>query len=654
MRSLFSSFLVVVVCIADAFLQRKGKGVFGRMFGSSSSSNNKEHHRDSPPNLNSPSQLSLSARSNAEVSSPQSNVSPQLPPSFSPQFPGNAQFTFEAPQSNGNARPPVPQRHSGGLVPGMAEPHEPSRISISSTHSAQEIIVDPQDPSKEPSTRVHNMLQRGSSMSEERSASRRSTAEEARAAPPRASTSFSDDVTGLLDRISHGDPPVGVGIRTQEPETTEHLQVSPDPSRYSQRSGSPLSPANQDNSTLPDAPPVPVPASGKSSASSTQSSRYDDAQATEGTAVIESALADTSETDLVPPPVPVKGEPTIKMVPNNNNNSSSSSRHDDGIVAIEVTQSPNRSTTSLDDLPADEEERAHQLAREFYQGDSAHVSTDKVAIFLGGPKSVNTATLRHYMQHFDMRGSKLDQAFRDLCAKLHLKAESQEIDRIIEGFSARYFDCNPNTVFGTPGVVHTVTAAMLMLNTDLHIAELQKHMSRADFVRNAMRAIQESMPEDLEVHNDSGSLRGVDGTSTAAQSTSSITRLRQPTNSRNASGSLAPASELSSPSSQDLRSRAASSTTVNSFTYSKQWEVEAEAALKEIYSNVRNEKILLPIGSADKSSLSLNSYNRRGIGPLKRSSVKGNSPYNGSGVFAHSDGRLSPTPSYANSIGEVS
>lgn len=612
------------------------------MFGSSSS-NNKDH-RDSPPNLNSPSQLSLSARSNAEVSSPKSNISPQLPSSFSPQFPGNAQFTFESPQSNGNARPPLPQRHSGGLVPGMAEPHEPSRISISSAHSAQEVIVDPQDPGKEPSTRVHNMLQRGAAAAADQERSAR--ADEPKP-PRRASTSFSDDVTGLLDRISHGDPPVGVGIRTQEPETTEHLQVSPDPSRYSQRSASPYggdkSPSNQDNSTLPDAAPVPV--SGKSSSSSTQSSRYDDAQAAEGTAVIESALADNSDTDLVPPPVPVKGEPTIKMVP--------SPRHDDGI-AIEVTQSPNHSTTSLDDLPADDEERAHQLAREFYQGDAAHVSTDKVAIFLGGPKAVNTATLRHYMQHFDMRGSKLDQAFRDLCAKLHLKAESQEIDRIIEGFSARYYDCNPNTVFGNPGVVHTVTAAMLMLNTDLHIAELQKHMSRADFVRNAMRAIQESMPEDLEVHNDSGSLRGVDGTSTAAQSTTSITRLRQPANSRNASGTLAPASELSSPSSQDLRSRAASSTTVNSFTYSKQWEVEAEAALKEIYSNVRNEKILLPIGAADKSSLSLNSYNRRGIGPLKRSSVKGNSPYNGSGVFSHSDGRLSPTPSYANSIGEVS
>ena len=48
------------------------------------------------------------------------------------------------------------------------------------------------------------------------------------------------------------------------------------------------------------------------------------------------------------------------------------------------------------------------------------------------------------------------------------------------------------------GVVHTVTGAMLMLNTDLHIADLSKHMSRADFIRNVLRAIQESQPGTIE------------------------------------------------------------------------------------------------------------------------------------------------------------
>lgn len=40
---------------------------------------------------------------------------------------------------------------------------------------------------------------------------------------------------------------------------------------------------------------------------------------------------------------------------------------------------------------------------------------------------------------------------RLLCGKLYLKAETQEVDRILEAFSQRYFECNPDTIFGSPG-----------------------------------------------------------------------------------------------------------------------------------------------------------------------------------------------------------
>lgn len=55
---------------------------------------------------------------------------------------------------------------------------------------------------------------------------------------------------------------------------------------------------------------------------------------------------------------------------------------------------------------------------------------------------------------------------RDLCQKLVLKAESQEIDRIIEGFSTRYYECNPGTVYGAPGECHEI----ILPNTDLRQA----------------------------------------------------------------------------------------------------------------------------------------------------------------------------------------
>jgi hypothetical protein len=38
---------------------------------------------------------------------------------------------------------------------------------------------------------------------------------------------------------------------------------------------------------------------------------------------------------------------------------------------------------------------------------------------------------------------------RRLCAKLYLKAETQQVDRILEEFSRRYWDCNPGGVYGS-------------------------------------------------------------------------------------------------------------------------------------------------------------------------------------------------------------
>lgn len=188
------------------------------------------------------------------------------------------------------------------------------------------------------------------------------------------------------------------------------------------------------------------------------------------------------------------------------------------------------------------------------------------------------------MQYFDMRNQNLVDAFRDLCKKLHLKAESQEIDRIIGAFSNRYFECNPTTVFGSAGVVHTVTGAMLMLNTDLHIADLSKHMSRAEFVRNAMRAVQESMPAgtmdgvstpDL-VRDDSGSGHGMIASSISVASSVRDRRPRDaPPAMRSAS---APVNGM--PYGVTNGKRGEGSTSVGSFSYYKAWEQEAESALR--------------------------------------------------------------------------
>lgn len=285
-------------------------------------------------------------------------------------------------------------------------------------------------------------------------------------------------------------------------------------------------------------------------------------------------------------------------------------------------------------------------------------------------------------------------------------------------FSARFFECNPNTVFGSPGIVHTVTAAMLMLNTDLHIAELSRHMSKAEFVRNTKQAIQESTTvdpsailnaagdersstPDLVRDDDGSSMKPSLGSNSSMSATLINARAKTPIQPVQAARSTSapvisaqihqhapPYASANSSLSvagipADGKSRN-SSFSGRSWSYSKSWEAETEAALKEIYSSVRADKILLPIsgipgndrnvyGSSNRQSLVSLASNgpydsrfTRGRTPtdrmnaLRRGSIRSvqgllnngnNSPY-GSQWYG-SDGRLSPALSNATSINET-
>jgi PH/SEC7 domain-containing protein len=168
-----------------------------------------------------------------------------------------------------------------------------------------------------------------------------------------------------------------------------------------------------------------------------------------------------------------------------------------------------------------------------------------------------------------------------------------------------------------------------MLNTDLHIADLSKHMSRSDFIRNALSAIRESMPED------------------------DLPPLRPPSTQRVTSAPVmgAPMALARVVSEAGIDG---SSSSLSSFTYSKAWEVEAENALRDIYNAVRSERILLPTNSNRQSMISLSNSldSRKPRSPssgYKRASILGRPNMNS----VYSDGRMSPTGSYATSINEA-
>jgi len=75
------------------------------------------------------------------------------------------------------------------------------------------------------------------------------------------------------------------------------------------------------------------------------------------------------------------------------------------------------------------------------------------------------------------------------------------------------------------GVVHSVAYSLLLLNTDLHVADLTTRMSRSQFVRNTIAAIQTqlqptpSQASFSDLTYDDSSVRGSDGTETIGTST---------------------------------------------------------------------------------------------------------------------------------------
>ncbi|XP_058715480.1 PH and SEC7 domain-containing protein 4-like [Poecile atricapillus] len=77
----------------------------------------------------------------------------------------------------------------------------------------------------------------------------------------------------------------------------------------------------------------------------------------------------------------------------------------------------------------------------------------------------------------------LEQALRQFLRALVLSGETQERERVLGHFSSRFHRCNPGA-FPSADSVHTLTCALMLLNTDLHGQRLGRAMSSSEFVAN--------------------------------------------------------------------------------------------------------------------------------------------------------------------------
>ncbi|KAM7016250.1 PH and SEC7 domain-containing protein 1 [Passerculus sandwichensis] len=126
-------------------------------------------------------------------------------------------------------------------------------------------------------------------------------------------------------------------------------------------------------------------------------------------------------------------------------------------------------------------EAAKRLAKRLYNLDGFKKAD--VARHLGKNNEFSRMVAGEYLKFFVFTGMSLDQALRSFLKELALMGETQERERVLAHFSQRYYECNPNAVSSEDGA-HTLTCALMLLNTDLHGHNIGKRMSCSEFIGN--------------------------------------------------------------------------------------------------------------------------------------------------------------------------
>ncbi|XP_071313266.1 PH and SEC7 domain-containing protein 2 isoform X2 [Trachinotus anak] len=139
-------------------------------------------------------------------------------------------------------------------------------------------------------------------------------------------------------------------------------------------------------------------------------------------------------------------------------------------------------------------EAAKRLAKRLY-----HLEGFKrcdVARHLGKNNEFSQLVASEYLSFFDFSGLSLDRALRNFLKAFPLMGETQERERVLVHFSRRFCHCNPQTPTSEGQSredddgdtkydgAHTLTCALMLLNTDLHGHNIGKKMSCQQFISN--------------------------------------------------------------------------------------------------------------------------------------------------------------------------
>ncbi|KXX74681.1 Cytohesin-4 [Madurella mycetomatis] len=302
-------------------------------------------------------------------------------------------------------------------------------------------------------------------------------------------------------------------------------------------------------------------------------------------------------------------------------------------------ESVGQSAKSIDEpeiVMGDPTEDDRQKAQKIFEGSEDYIAKDKAAAWMGEEGIVRQRTLRAYMDLYDFENQSIVASLRQVCQRLLLRAETQQVDRILVAFAKRWCECNPNHGFKTSDIIHTICYSIILLNTDLHVADIEHRMTRSQFIKNTMttirQAVQESAPEAFERPS---ILPGKGGLGLESDPRTSEEHDKHRSFRASFKPPPRPGSALGIISDQGAGESCGPLVKAPFDGTLRAWESQVEIVLKDIYSSIRDDR--LPLFGAESSPMTPSSLSVMGM--LKRSpSVLSKAPSEG---VASTRGRIS-------------
>ena len=118
----------------------------------------------------------------------------------------------------------------------------------------------------------------------------------------------------------------------------------------------------------------------------------------------------------------------------------------------------------------------------------------KLSEYLAGGSANDV--LAAFVNMYEFKDLTLDAALRELCASYRLPGESQQIDRVMQCFAAKYHKDNPDTM--SEDAAYVISFSIIMLHTDIYNPNVAKKITCDQWITNT-RHVKEACEVEIDV-----------------------------------------------------------------------------------------------------------------------------------------------------------